>query len=118
MKVRASVKAMCRDCKVIKRQGKVQLKLKDGRELDIHVKAVRGTADNPMTRAEVDEKAYHLMVPILGAKRSRALTSSRQAARSQSSARGRAAIAPIRHSRRCAEIGLLERAGRREDQPR
>jgi 2-methylcitrate dehydratase PrpD len=55
------------------RQGKVQLKLKDGRELNIHVKAVRGTADNPMTRTEVDEKAYHLMVPILGARRSRAL---------------------------------------------
>jgi 2-methylcitrate dehydratase PrpD len=55
------------------RQGKVQLKLKDGRELNIHVKAVRGTADNPMTRAEVDEKAYHLMAPVLGARRSRAL---------------------------------------------
>jgi 2-methylcitrate dehydratase PrpD len=55
------------------RQGKVALRLKDGREFSIHVKAVRGTADNPMTRAEVDEKAYHLMAPILGSKRSRAL---------------------------------------------
>jgi 2-methylcitrate dehydratase PrpD len=55
------------------RQGKVAVKLKDGRELSIHVKAVRGTADNPMKRAEVDEKAYHLMAPILGKTRARAL---------------------------------------------
>ena len=55
------------------RQGKVQIRLSDGRELNIHVKAVRGTADNPMKRAEVDEKAYHLMAPILGKKRSRDL---------------------------------------------
>jgi len=55
------------------RQGKVQIRLRDGRELNIHVKAVRGTADNPMKRAEVDEKAYHLMAPILGKKRSRDL---------------------------------------------
>ena len=55
------------------RQGKVQIRLRDGRELNIHVKAVRGTADNPMKRAEVDEKAYHLMAPILGNKRSRDL---------------------------------------------
>ena len=38
-----------------------------------HVKAVRGTADNPMTRAEVDEKCFHLMAPILGKKRARKL---------------------------------------------
>jgi len=55
------------------RQGKIALKLKDGRELNIHVKAVRGTADNPMQRPEVDEKAYHLMLPIIGSKRSRSL---------------------------------------------
>jgi 2-methylcitrate dehydratase PrpD len=55
------------------RQGKVELKMKDGRELNIHVRAVRGTADNPMARPEVDEKAYHLMAPILGKKRSRDL---------------------------------------------
>jgi len=47
--------------------------LKDGRELRHHTKAVRGTAQNPMKRAEVDEKAYHLMVPILGKKRARDL---------------------------------------------
>jgi 2-methylcitrate dehydratase PrpD len=55
------------------RQGIVELTLKDGRELRTHVKAVRGTSDNPMTRAEVDEKCFHLMAPILGKKRARLL---------------------------------------------
>jgi len=55
------------------RQGIVELKLKDGRMLRNHVKAVRGTSDNPMTRAEVDEKCYHLMEPILGKSRARKL---------------------------------------------
>ena len=55
------------------RQGILELKLKDGRMLRKHVKAVLGTAQNPMTRAQVDEKCYHLMVPILGASRSRKL---------------------------------------------
>jgi 2-methylcitrate dehydratase PrpD len=55
------------------RQGIVELKLKDGRELRHHTKAVRGTAQNPMKRAEVDEKAYHLMAPILGKARARKL---------------------------------------------
>jgi 2-methylcitrate dehydratase PrpD len=55
------------------RQGIVELTLKDGRKLRNHVKAVRGTAQNPMTRAEVDEKCYHLMAPILGKSRARKL---------------------------------------------
>jgi len=55
------------------RQGIVELTLKDGRKLRNHVTAVRGTAENPMTRAEVDEKCYHLMAPILGKKRARGL---------------------------------------------
>jgi 2-methylcitrate dehydratase PrpD len=55
------------------RQGIVELKLKDGRTLRHHTKAVRGTAQNPMTRAEVDEKATHLMAPILGKARARRL---------------------------------------------
>jgi 2-methylcitrate dehydratase PrpD len=55
------------------RQGIVELTLKNGRELRHHVKAVRGTSDNPMTRAEVDEKCFHLMAPILGKKRARLL---------------------------------------------
>jgi 2-methylcitrate dehydratase PrpD len=55
------------------RQGIVELTLQDGSVLRHHVKAVRGTADNPMTRAEVDEKCFHLLAPILGRKRSRLL---------------------------------------------
>jgi 2-methylcitrate dehydratase PrpD len=55
------------------RQGILELTLNDGRELKTHVKAVRGTSDNPMTRAEVDEKCFHLMAPILGKKRARLL---------------------------------------------
>jgi hypothetical protein len=38
-----------------------------------HTKAVRGTSENPMTRAEVDEKAYHLVAPILGKSKARKL---------------------------------------------
>jgi 2-methylcitrate dehydratase PrpD len=55
------------------RQGILEMTLKDGRELKSHVKAVRGTSDNPMTRAEVDEKCFHLMTPVLGMKRARLL---------------------------------------------
>jgi 2-methylcitrate dehydratase PrpD len=55
------------------RHGIVELDLKDGRKLRHHTKAVRGTAGNPMTRAEVDEKCYHLMAPVLGKKRARTL---------------------------------------------
>ena len=55
------------------REGIVELKLRDGRELHHHTRAVRGTAENPMARAEVDEKCYHLMAHRLGARRSREL---------------------------------------------
>ena len=30
------------------------------------MQAVRGTAENPMTREEVDVKSYDLMAPVLG----------------------------------------------------
>ena len=55
------------------RHGIVELKLKDGRELRSHVKAVRGTAQNPMTRAQVDEKCFHQLAPIIGKIRARKL---------------------------------------------
>ena len=55
------------------REGIVVVTLKDGRELRHHTKAVRGTAENPMTRDEVDEKCFHLMSPTLGSRRSRRL---------------------------------------------
>ena len=55
------------------RQGIVEIRLRDGREFTHHTKAVRGTADNPMTRGEVDAKAYDLMAPVIGKKRARRL---------------------------------------------
>jgi 2-methylcitrate dehydratase PrpD len=44
----------------------VELTLKDGTHLTQRVEAVRGTAENPMTRDEVIEKARDLMEPFLG----------------------------------------------------
>jgi len=55
------------------RQGIVELALRDGRRLRHHTRAVRGTPDNPMTRAEVDQKSYDLMVPVIGRARARKL---------------------------------------------
>ena len=55
------------------RQGIVEIRLRDGRLLARHTKAVRGSAENPMTRAEVDEKGYDLMAPVLGKARARKL---------------------------------------------
>jgi 2-methylcitrate dehydratase PrpD len=53
-----------------RREGIVELKLADGRELVHHTRAVRGTPENPMTRAEVDAKALDLVTPVLGRARS------------------------------------------------
>jgi len=55
------------------RQGIVEISRRDGRELRHHTEAVRGTAENPMTRAEVDEKSYDLMAPVIGRARARKL---------------------------------------------
>src|SRR5258707_8907157 len=55
------------------RQGIVELKLRDGRELRHHTTAVRGMAENPMTREEVDEKCFSLLFEVLGKKRAREL---------------------------------------------
>jgi len=55
------------------RQGIVEISLRDGRQLRRHTRAVRGTAENPMTRAEVDEKSYDLMAPVIGKSRARKL---------------------------------------------
>jgi len=55
------------------RQGIVEISLRDGRRLRHHTRAVRGTPDNPMTRAEVDAKSYDLMVPVIGRARARKL---------------------------------------------
>jgi hypothetical protein len=34
--------------------------------LRVHVKSVRGTADNPMNDQEVEDKARDLLAPVLG----------------------------------------------------
>lgn len=47
----------------------VEVSLVDGSRLNIRVDDVRGTAKNPMTRAEVAAKATDLCVPIIGAAR-------------------------------------------------
>jgi 2-methylcitrate dehydratase PrpD len=57
------------------RQGIVEVKLRDGRTLRHHTKAVRGTVENPMTRAEVDVKSYDLLAPVNGKARARKLCS-------------------------------------------
>jgi hypothetical protein len=38
-----------------------------------HIEAVRGTAQNPMTRSEVDAKSYDLVAPVIGKPRARKL---------------------------------------------
>ena len=48
-------------------------KLKDGRTIEHETLAAKGTAENPLTREDVTEKALDLMAPVLGKKRSLAL---------------------------------------------
>jgi 2-methylcitrate dehydratase PrpD len=54
-------------------QGIVELTLADGRVLRHHTKDVRGTAPNPMTAEEVEEKAEGLLTPVVGKRRARAV---------------------------------------------
>jgi len=56
-----------------RREGIVEIRLADGRELAHHTRAVRGTPENPMTRAEVEAKALDLIEPVLGRQRAAAL---------------------------------------------
>jgi 2-methylcitrate dehydratase PrpD len=44
----------------------VEVTLNDGMKLSDRVEAVRGTVRNPMTRAEVVDKARDLIGPVLG----------------------------------------------------
>ncbi len=55
------------------RQAIVELYLRGGHRLAHHTRAVRGTADNPMTHAEVDAKCADLFSPVLGGRRARKL---------------------------------------------
>ncbi len=56
-----------------RRQAIVTVALKDGRKLRHRTRAVKGTADNPMTRAEVEDKCLDLVAPVLGPRRARGL---------------------------------------------
>ena len=49
------------------REATVEVTFADGTSLNEHVTAVRGTAENPMTREEVVAKARDLITPVLGA---------------------------------------------------
>jgi len=51
------------------REAMVEVTLNDGSKLSETVKAVRGTAENPMPREEVIAKARDLMAPVLGVDR-------------------------------------------------
>jgi 2-methylcitrate dehydratase PrpD len=50
-----------------RRQAIVEVTMHDGRQLSRRTRAVRGTADNPMSREEVEEKARDLIAKSLGA---------------------------------------------------
>ena len=56
-----------------RRQAIVEIALRDGSRLSHRTRAVRGTADNPMTRAEVEAKALDLMAGVLGSDRAEKL---------------------------------------------
>jgi 2-methylcitrate dehydratase PrpD len=63
---RAKVRLIPNDPQIVGRQAIVEVTLVDGTRLTEFVKAVRGTAANPMTRDEVVEKCRDLTTPILG----------------------------------------------------
>jgi len=56
-----------------RRNAIVEVKLGNGEVVSHKQVAVRGTPDNPMTRQEVDDKAYDLMAPIVGKDNARTL---------------------------------------------
>jgi 2-methylcitrate dehydratase PrpD len=54
------------DARRPRREAIVELTLADGTQLNEWVRDVRGTAENPMTREEVVDKARDLISPVLG----------------------------------------------------
>ncbi len=52
-----------------RRQAIVEVETTDGRRLSHRTRAVRGTADSPMERAEVEAKSLDLLAPVLGGER-------------------------------------------------
>jgi 2-methylcitrate dehydratase PrpD len=63
---RAKVRLIANDPAITGRQAIVEVTLSDGTLLTEHVSAVRGTAENPMTRGEVTAKCRDLVVPVVG----------------------------------------------------
>ena len=51
----------------------MEIRLRDGRVLQGRTMAAKGSFENPLTRAEEEEKALDLLIPILGKARSRHL---------------------------------------------
>jgi len=69
LRVRAKVEVLADpriDARRPRREAIVEVTLKDGTQLSEWVRDVRGTADNPMTREEVVDKARDLIAPVLG----------------------------------------------------
>jgi 2-methylcitrate dehydratase PrpD len=69
LRVRAKVEVVADpriDARRPRREAIVEVTLKDGTQLSEWVRDVRGTADNPMTRQEVADKARDLIAPVLG----------------------------------------------------
>lgn len=58
------------------RQAIVDLWLKDGRHLRHHTPVVKGAWENPMARAEVDEKCFDLIAGVTGRRKARSLLDS------------------------------------------
>lgn len=56
------------------REATVDVMLNDGQQFSLHVNAVRGTPDNPMTRDEVVNKCRDLIAPVLGGQQCNVLT--------------------------------------------
>jgi len=56
-----------------RRQAIVTVKTRNGRCVSRRTVAVRGTADNPMTQAEIEAKASELIGSVLGARRAKAI---------------------------------------------
>jgi 2-methylcitrate dehydratase PrpD len=56
-----------------RRQAIVAIETRDGRRLSGRTTAVRGTADNPMSQAEVEAKALDLIEGVLGERRAKAI---------------------------------------------
>jgi 2-methylcitrate dehydratase PrpD len=56
-----------------KRPARLNVTLKNGRDLEKYVPAVRGTADNPMTKQEVEAKCLDLLSGVIGETKARQL---------------------------------------------